>query len=160
MIYRFRAISNDETAFLRDYEIERESNFLELHRLIRENLGFDNTLLASFFLTDEHWNKGMELTLIDMQNDGGMAAIPMDTVKIGDLLKSKRDRLLYVFDIFSERSLFIELIDIFPPDPDTTYPICSTAVGDPPSQVSDSFPSTGFTGKNGDHPDFPFDPYS
>jgi hypothetical protein len=135
MIYKFRMISSDEKAFLRDYEVDSNSTFLDFHNFIQENLSYDSHLLASFFLTDEHWNKGMELTLIDMENDAGPAAIPMESIKINDLLKHKKERLLYVFDIFSDRAFFLELFDIYQPEPGEEYPICSAVIGDPPIQT-------------------------
>jgi len=139
MIYKFRMISGDEDNFLRDYEIESDKTFLDFHNLIQSDLGFEPSMLASFFLADEHWNKGMELTLIDMQSDGAMAAIPMETVKLKELVKERRERLLYVYDIFSDRSLFLELIDMFEPKENEKYPRCSASLGEPPAQFSDDY---------------------
>ncbi len=135
MIYKFRMISGEEKAFLRDYEIDSNSTFLALHSFIQKELDFDPQHLASFFLTDKHWNKGLELTLIDMDNDGGPAAIPMESVKLGDLLKQKKERLLYVFDIYTDRSLFMELLDTFPRVEGEHYPNCTASIGNPPQQI-------------------------
>ena len=135
MIYKFRMISGDETAFLREYEVDSNTTFLNFHNFIQKDLEFDSNQLASFFLADEQWNKGMELTLIDMENDAGPAAIPMDSLKINDLLKNKKERLLYVFDIFSERCFFIELSNIFQKEDDVTYPRCIASIGNAPEQV-------------------------
>lgn len=128
-------ISGDNKAFLRDYEIDSNQTFLEFHKLIQGNLTFDLSQLTSFFLADEHWNKGLELTLIDMENDGGPAAIPMDSVRIKDVLKERKERLLYVYDILNENLFFIELLDIYPPDCSLKYPICSASIGEPPLQT-------------------------
>ncbi len=135
MIFKFRMISGDEKAFLREYEISGEETFLSFHDFIQTDLGFDANQLASFFLTDEQWNKGLELTLIDMENDAGPAAIPMDSVKLSELLKNKKERLLYVFDIFSDRCFFIELSDIQEPENEICYPRCKASVGSPPEQL-------------------------
>jgi hypothetical protein len=106
-----------------------------LHNFIQKDLNFDTHQLASFFLTDDLWSKGLELTLIDMENDAGPAAIPMDSVKMSDLLKQKKERLLYVFDIFSDRCFFIELTDIIQPAADEIYPRCAVSVGEAPRQL-------------------------
>ena len=135
MIYKFRMISGDEKAFLREYEIPDSYTFFSFHEFIQYDLDFDAGQLASFFITDEHWNKGLELTLIDMDNDAGLAAIPMDSVKICDLLKDKKDRCLYVFDIFTDRCLFIELADITEPAKEKEYPCCNISVGTAPEQM-------------------------
>ncbi|MBI5539019.1 MAG: hypothetical protein HY951_03105 [Bacteroidia bacterium] len=134
MIYKFRMISGDERVFLRDYEVDSNQTFLDLHKIIQDNLQYDSSQLASFFLADESWNKGLELTLIDMENDGGPAAIPMDSIKIKEVMKEKKERLLYVYDILTENSFFIELMDIYTPDCKKKYPICTVSVGEPPLQ--------------------------
>ncbi len=128
-------ISGDNKAFLRDYEIDSNQTFLEFYKLIQNNLNYDLSQLTSFFLADEKWNKGLELTLIDMDNDGGPAAIPMDSVRIKDTLKQRKERLLYVYDIFNDNLLFIELLDIYTPDCAVKYPICSASIGEPPLQT-------------------------
>ena len=135
MIYKFRLISGDNKVFLRDYEIDSNNNIIEFHKLIQSNLNFDTSQLASFFLADENWNKGLEMTLIDMENDGGPAAIPMDSVRIKDILKERKERLLYVYDILNDNLFFIELMDIFTPDCAIKYPICSASIGEPPLQM-------------------------
>ena len=144
MIYRFRMISSDQKAFLRDYEVDSNQTFFELHKIIQNNLGYDSAQLASFFLADENWNKGLELTLIDMENDGGLATIPMDSVKINEIIKEKNERLLYVYDILTDNSFFFELMDIYPPKGGVTYPICTASIGEPPLQseiqIDDSIP--------------------
>jgi hypothetical protein len=135
MIYKFRMISGDDKVFLRDYDVDSNQTFFELHKIIQNNLCYDSAQLASFFLADENWNKGLELTLLDMENDGGPAAIPMSSVKIREIVKEKKERLLYVFDIFTDNSFFIELMDIYPPDCALKYPICSASIGEPPIQI-------------------------
>jgi len=124
-------ISGDERVFLRDYEVDSNQTFLDLHKIIQDNLKYDSSQLSSFFLADENWNKGLELTLIDMENDGGPAAIPMDSIKIREVIKEKKERLLYVYDILTDNSFFIELMDIYTPDCKKKYPICSASVGEP-----------------------------
>lgn len=134
MIYKFRMLSGEDKAFLRDYEIDAEDSFINLHKQIQNNLHFDSSQLASFFLTDEQWNKGLELTLLDMRNDSGPVAIPMESIKITDLIKKRNQRLLYVYDILTDNALFLELLDVFPAVKGVKYPICSASIGDAPEQ--------------------------
>lgn len=127
-------ISGDNKAFLRDFEIDSNQTFLDFHKLIQGDLKYDSAQLTSFFIADENWNKGLEFTLIDMENDGGPAAIPMDSVKIKEILKERKDRLLYVYDILNDNLFFIELMDLYPPDCSVKYPICTASIGEPPLQ--------------------------
>lgn len=136
MIYKFRTISTENKAFLRDYEIDSEALFSDFNNLIENDLGFDSNLLVSFFLADEEWNKGLELTRLDMNNDEGPVAVPMDTVRIVDLVNSRKSRLLYVYDIFNDQHLFIELIDMYEAKKGITYPRCCASVGEAPIQLA------------------------
>jgi len=69
-----------------------------------------------------------------MENDGGPAAIPMDSIKIKEILKERKERLLYVYDILNDNLFFIELMDIYAPDCAKSYPVCSASIGEPPLQ--------------------------
>ncbi len=135
VVYLFRAITGEKDAFLRDYEIDAGMTFLEFHQFIQEELGFDTHQLTSFFIADQRWERGLELTPIDMGNEEGPVAVPMDTVVLEDLIKSKKDRLIYVFDILSNRALYMELIAIAKPEAGRSYPFCSARVGKPPKQM-------------------------
>ncbi len=67
MIYLFRIISDENPDFLRDLVAEGSDTFLELHQVLQKDLGYDPTLLASFFLTTQEWEKKQEITLIDIR---------------------------------------------------------------------------------------------
>ncbi|PKP35000.1 MAG: hypothetical protein CVT98_10450 [Bacteroidetes bacterium HGW-Bacteroidetes-15] len=54
---------------------------------------------------------------------------------MSDLLKQKKERLLYVFDIFSDRCFFLELTNISQPDADEKYPRCASSIGQAPEQL-------------------------
>ncbi|MBQ9471192.1 MAG: hypothetical protein IJU72_09625 [Bacteroidales bacterium] len=132
MIYKFRMLASGDRAFLRDYEIDSEARFIDLHGLLQCDLGLDTSQLASFFVADDQWNKGLELTLLDMGTPE--AAMPMESAKLSDLLKNRTDRLLYAYDMFADQHLFLELIAISEPQPNVMYPRCAASVGEPPAQ--------------------------
>jgi hypothetical protein len=111
MIYFFRAISNESDDFLFDIAINSHDKFVDLHHFIQQQLNFDPSQMTSFFLTDEDWQKEKEITLIDMMMDDDTAAV-MDKVCLEEFLNEPKQRLLYAFDLFAERVLFMELTDI------------------------------------------------
>ena len=133
MIYFFRAISNESDDFLFDLAMGGSATFLDLHQTIQQHLNFDATQMTSFFLTDEDWQKEKEITLLDM-SDGGEGAV-MDAVKLEDLLTAPKQRLLYAFDLFAERVLFMELTHITEGDLET--PRVVRLEGTPPPQFAE-----------------------
>lgn len=141
MIYHLRAISNECEDFVLDIAIDSQFTFLELHDFIQEKLDYDPSHMASFFTTDEDWQKEHEVTLIDMDEEAENTS-SMEKTHLEDLLTRVKQRLLYAFDLFSERVLFMELSQI---DEGTLqFPVCTKLRGITPVQFSESdFPLDG-----------------
>ncbi len=141
MIYKFRIISSENEDFIREVAINSQSTFYDLHIFVVEELNYDSSQMTSFFLTDQNWHKETEITLIDM-TDGLVPDIKvMDKTKLGELITEKKQRLLYVFDQFAERSLFFELFDIS--DGELLQPKCIRREGTPPLQLDSSALESG-----------------
>jgi hypothetical protein len=136
MNYHFRIISNEVEDFIFEILIDSEVYFIDLYHFIQEKLNFDNSQMASFFLTDSEWNKEVEITLLDMMGGEGENLV-MDKVRLSELVNNKRQRMLYVFDLFAERCLFIELTDIN--NKKIKTPVCLRLEGEPPKPVSENF---------------------
>lgn len=133
MTIRLRLISGEDEEFFRDIEISGKATFLDLHQFIQEMLSFDEGQMASFFITDEEWQKNEEITLIDMAFDETCSALIMSDVCISQFITQSKQRLLYVFDFFNERNLFIEAYEILEAECEKTR--CIRAKGDAPQQL-------------------------
>jgi len=144
MIYRFRILSDENKEFARELLIHNEQTFLDFHHCLQEDLGFDPKQLASFFLTNSTWEKQLQITLIDMMDDEGGNCITMDQATIGTYLSTKGQRLIYVFDFFSERSFFIELTEILEIADKKSLPKIAFSHGDPPIQIDLGLDDTSF----------------
>ncbi len=135
MVYRLKMISNEVKNFVRDIEISSGQTFFDLHKIIQEDLHYDNTQIASFFLTNYEWEKIIEFTLFDMTDNGKIPTIPMEKAILSDHMKDKLQRILYIFDFFNERAFFIELMaEIKNPEP-VEYPRIIYSRGNPPRQI-------------------------
>ncbi len=155
MIYRLRMVSNEDESFYRDFDIEPGQTFLVLHKAIQEELGYDQMQMASFFTSNEEWEKLTEITLMDM----GLGADTkiMEDVLIKDILEDCKGRLLYVFDMLSERAFFIESCFSHKAIKGKTYPTCEKSAGAPPAQMlMDDLSSLGATEFNMDEFDAEF----
>ncbi len=134
MIYHFRVISNESDDFIFEIAIDSKTLFVDLHNYIQSELDFDKSQITSFFLTDEDWNKEIEITLLDMMVDSEHHKV-MDQVMLEDLLTQPKQRLLYTFDIIADRVLFMELIEINQGNLDK--PACLRKEGTPPPPFTD-----------------------
>lgn len=134
-IFKFIMLSDEQEDFERVYEVEYDMNLRDFHDFICEELEYDPGSFSSIFLSDDSWGKLQEYTLVDMQDEGsGVVALPMQETLIGQIIKSKRDRMLFMFDIFAGRSFFLELQEIYEAEEDVRYPRVASGQGDPPPQ--------------------------
>lgn len=133
MIYHIRAISNESDDFLFDIAIDSGVTFQELHDFIQEKLDYDPSHLSSFFITDIDWNKEIEVVAIDMEGEESEAARLMEDATLGELLIERKDRFIYVYDIFNERVLFMELIQI--DKGELKAPVATVLKGEVPLQI-------------------------
>jgi hypothetical protein len=136
MIYLFRIISDEDQEFYRDLVIDGTDTFLDFHHALQKNLGFDPSQLASFFITNEMWEKQQEITLIDMMQEPGLSTITMDQVTLEEYITDETQRMIYVFDFFSERAFFIELLEKSDQTSPKETPFIGHARGKAPPQLS------------------------
>lgn len=114
MIYRFIILSDETDAFRRDITIDSEATFLDLHNAILDSVGYTKDQIASFFICEEDWTKGQEITLIEMDLSSEMDNYIMEETPLNEFLDEERQKLLYVFEYLTDRSFFMELREIIP----------------------------------------------
>lgn len=135
MIYKFRVVSDEIELFARTIEIESSNTFLQLHEAIQTSVKFDSTQLASFYIGDEDWSRGQQITLLDMA-DSEDDTLLMSEVCLQDHIKKAHDNLVYVFDFFNDRAFYVTLVEIKKQDKDASYPFSTGAIGEAPEQVA------------------------
>jgi len=136
MIFLFRIISDEDPDFFRDLVADSTDTFLDFHNTLQRNLGYDPSQLASFFITNQHWEKEVEITLIDMMQDSEVKTFIMEQVTLEEYLDQVNQRMLYIFDFFSERAFYIELIEKADEISSRETPFIAQSKGDPPPQLA------------------------
>jgi hypothetical protein len=139
-IYKFRVLSTENKDFVRDIEIPDEKRFYDLHMGIQAACEYDFSQMTSFFLSNKSWEKETEISMLEMDEDSEQEEKPyyMKDVRLKDLISKTNQRLLYLFDFFSVRMMFIELVEIRPMTPKEAklnYPICTFAEGKAPEMI-------------------------
>lgn len=131
MVYKFVVLTDEDDAFIREFEFLDSQTLMEFHNLLQEELEFDKSQMASFYLATDNWEKEEEFTLFDM----GAGSSTMDDAVLEDILFRKNQKLLYVFDFFNERGLFIEYTGEVEEVEGREYPVCTNSKGVPPKQI-------------------------
>jgi hypothetical protein len=136
MIFLFRIISDENPDFYRDLVAEGSDTFLDFHNALQKDLDYDPTQLASFFITNKHWEKEQEITLIDMMQESGLNSQTMEKVTLEEHIRDLNQRMIYLFDFFSDRAFFIELIEMSDEISPRETPFIGHRQGDPPPQLA------------------------
>jgi Plasmid pRiA4b ORF-3-like protein len=134
-IFKFRVIIDTEEDVFRDIEIETEASFEDFHRAILDGFDFEEGEMASFYMSDENWEKGLEVPLMDMGGKEG-ANMSMSNTKLSDLLSKPSEKVLYVYDFLRMWIFYIELLEVTKDKPSTIYPRVAMVYGDAPAQDS------------------------
>jgi hypothetical protein len=131
MVYKFVVLTDEDESFVREFEFLDSHTLLDFHNLIQDELEFDKSQMASFFMATDNWEKEEEFTLFDM----GTGSSTMDVAVLEDIIFRKNQKLLYIFDFFNERALFVEYTGEIKEIDGREYPSCTNSKGIPPKQV-------------------------
>lgn len=136
-IYRFRVLIDHESEAFRDIEIGSEQTFLDLHNAIKDAFAFIGQEMASFYLSDEAWDKGPEIPLADLgfAEEGDVPAL-MDQVYISDHIRSTAQRFIYAYDFLHMWMFMVELIHAGDPEAGVQYPRVVMSMGTAPDEHS------------------------
>jgi len=138
-IYKFRVLleSDSDDPIFRDVEIKSSQTFFDLHEIIVASFGFDNSQMASFYISDDKWNKGQEIALFDMNMEGEETTIlVMEKAVLNERITCVGAHLLYSYDFLNMRNFFIELMESkVKEEKDTFYPKVVYTQGEAPAQL-------------------------
>ena len=136
MIFKFTIISDENDDFLRIIDIDSEASFLDLHNAILEAVDFEKNQMTSFFLCNDDWEKEQEITLVEMESSSEYDNLVMEDTFLDQILTDEKQKLLFVFDMISDRAFFMELTEMIP-GKDINEAVCVTSTGLPPVQIAD-----------------------
>lgn len=134
MIFKFLILSDEVDNFKREIKIDADATFLDFYNAIIEATRFSNKEMASFFLCDDKWRKKQEITLVEMDTYSDEDSYIMEECVLGDYLEDEKQKLMFVFDYFNERALFIELSELIP-GKNLKNPVCTLSMGEAPEQI-------------------------
>lgn len=112
MVFKLKIISDKVENFALHIDADAKNSFFELHEAIQDECKYDPSELATFFLADEEWDKGIEIPMFGSKSLKINSVVNMKNATLGDYLKEKEDKLIYIFDVINQKSLYIELNEI------------------------------------------------
>lgn len=147
MIYRFRVILDNDTEedIFRDLEIRDNDSFEDLHNIITQSFGFDGTEMASFYLSDDQWSQGEEISLFDLSDSVNHVRL-MNETSLDSEIHEAQTKLIYVYDFLNMWTFYVELAEIAEETEGVDYPNLMFVKG----QVPDNAPEKVFESESSD----------
>lgn len=138
MIYRFRVILDNDTEedIFRDFEVRESDTLEDLHNVITQCFGFDGSEMASFYVSDDEWNQGEEISLFDL-SDGLNHVRLMNETGLSDTVNESSTKLIYVYDFMNMWTFFVELAEIVDVAEGVDYPNLMYVQGQVPTEAPD-----------------------
>ncbi|MBK9524798.1 MAG: hypothetical protein IPO39_08580 [Bacteroidetes bacterium] len=112
-LYRFRVTFEDHDDVSRDIEIRPTQTFSDFHHAIHQSIGFDASKPGSFYMSDDNWKKGKEITSRELTEEESNIAT-MENARLCNFIADPHQKIYYVFDLLGNWTFHIELIKIIP----------------------------------------------
>lgn len=134
-ILKFRVYFEEDESVYRDVVIRHNQTFFELHEAILKSYEFDNKHKATFFRSNDHWQRGREISLELYEKEYKAAPLIMSETTIGSEIRDPNQRFIYLYDFNKNWSFLLELINVSKEEnPKVSYPSTARTEGIAPSQ--------------------------
>jgi len=134
-ILKFRIYFEDDDSIYRDVAIRHTQSFFELHEAILRAYEFDNKHKATFFRSNDHWQRGREISLEVYEKDYKAAPLLMKDTNVGSEIRNPGQKFVYNYDFNKNWNFLVELINVSKEEnAKLSYPATVRTEGIAPSQ--------------------------
>jgi len=134
-ILRFRVYLEEDDSVYRDVAIRHTQSFYDLHEAILKAYEFDNKHKATFYRSNDHWQRGREISLEVYDREYKAAPLLMKDTSIGSEIRDPNQKFIYNYDFNKNWSFLVELINVSKEEnPRLIYPATVRVEGIAPSQ--------------------------
>lgn len=134
-ILRFRIYFEEDDSVYRDVAIRHTQTFFDLHQTILKSFEFDNKHGATFYRSNDNWQRGREISLEVYSKTYKAAPLLMKDTAIGSEIRDPNQKFIYVYDFAKSWTFLVALISVSKEEnPKIAYPATVRKEGIPPSQ--------------------------
>jgi len=134
-ILKFRVYFDEDDTIYRDVAIRHTQTFLQLHHAILRAYEFDSKHAATFFRSNDHWERGREISLEQYEKAYKASPLMMADTVIGSEIRDPNQKFIYVYDFVRNWTFLVELINVSKEEnPKLDYPAMVRTEGIAPSQ--------------------------
>jgi hypothetical protein len=134
-VLKFRVYWEEDESVYRDISIKPDQTFLQFHQVILQSFEFDNKHKATFFRSNDNWQRGREIILEKDNTQRKVDALMMNETVIAAAVKTPNQKFIYLYDYAKNWVFLVELIGVSKDENSRlTYPYCVRKEGLAPSQ--------------------------
>ena len=159
--FRILLDSKNNEEIFHDILVSDGEDFETFFQTIINSFEFKGDQMASFYVSNENWDKGEEISLLDLtEGEESQVQIMKDT-KVRDHLSDPDQKFILVYDFLKMWIFLIELIGIQEDTPDTPQLILSVGTNPPEEskELSDDFQMITESIENSEDDDFEFNDF-
>lgn len=134
-ILKFRVYFEEDDSIYRDVVIDHKQHFLQLHEIILKAYEFDNKHQATFYRSNDNWQRGKEITLQKYDKHYVAEPLLMESTTVGSEIFDPNQKFVYVYDFAKNWVFQLELINVSKDASSRiTYPAVARTEGIAPAQ--------------------------
>jgi hypothetical protein len=134
-ILKFRVYFEEDEAVYRDVVIKHTQTFDDLHYAILKAYEFDSKHQATFFRSNDHWQKGREISFAKYDKEYIAEPLLMAATTIGSEIRDTNQKFIFLYDFVKNWTFMVELINVSKEEnPRITYPSVTRVEGIGPQQ--------------------------
>jgi len=134
-ILKFRVYLEEDEAVYRDVVIKHTQTFEDLHLIILKAYEFDSKHQATFYRSNDHWQRGREISFEQYDKPYKAAPLLMKDTTIGSEIRDTNQKFIYQYDFVKNWVFMLELISVSKEEnPRVTYPSITRTEGIGPQQ--------------------------
>ncbi|MCO5258579.1 MAG: plasmid pRiA4b ORF-3 family protein [Crocinitomicaceae bacterium] len=134
---KFRVLldSKEKDEVFRDVIIPDSATFEDLYKICMQSFGFKGDQMASFYMSNDEWDKGQEVTLEDMSFGDENSSTPiMKNTHVREFIEEPDQKIILVYDFIKMWIFLLELVGYEKDTP--AEPIIALSIGVSPREDS------------------------
>lgn len=134
-ILKFRVYLEEDDAVYRDIVIKHTQYFIDLHFAILKAYEFDQKHQATFFRSNDNWQRGREISFERYDKSYIAEPLLMSDTTIGSEIRDTNQKFIYLYDFTKNWTFLVELINVSKEENNKlSYPATSRVEGIGPQQ--------------------------
>ena len=106
-----RAVADTQEDIFIDFSISKNVILKDINYFLISKFNLSKLELSSFYYSNDSWDKGEEITLMNMNFDDGNNIKFMDKIFLNDVYEEGHFKFLYVNDFLNMNIFYLEILE-------------------------------------------------